>query len=187
MGIDILAVAVVNLVVGVGIGIVLDRLRSRPRIFYWYPHAFVHQLKLAEDQPTVKILTDTITIQNVGRKSAESVEICLTGEPDRFELSPSLKYEAETDEDGNYIIRIMHLGSKEVFAIEFLSYKTKVKLNYVRHKDGPAEKIDIVPIRQFPLWVYYVSAVFTLIGTGLVLYWIALIGEFIARGIGWIS
>lgn len=178
----ILAVAAANIIVGVAIGLLVDRLRQRPRLVYWFPHAFHHVLKMEPGKGT-SILTHAITIQNVGGRRAEAIEICHNQKPDHFQLSPSLSYKEERADDG-YIIRVETLGPKEFFVIEVLSYTMLPELKYVRHQDGHAQLIKTMPVRQFPGWFYKSAWALMLIGAGYFLYWILRVGEFILKGVG---
>jgi len=54
-------------VVSLGVGLLLRYLEPEVRLVWWSPHNFVFNLK----DPPVVLQTNSITIQNLGRKSAE--------------------------------------------------------------------------------------------------------------------
>lgn len=145
----------------------MQYLRPKVRVVYWVAHLFGFDLPEG-----LRLFTHAITIQNLGSKSAESIEIAHNGKPDLFKLQPALSYEEETTPAGDHIIRVPNLGPKEFFTIEFLGYKQLPNFLYVRSKDGAASLIPIFLIQALPKWVYTLVAVLMAAGAGLIIFWL---------------
>lgn len=170
------AIGVVSLVVGI-----LSRyLEPKSKVVYWSPHNFLFELK----ELSVLLQTNSLTIQNLGRKAAESVEIIHKVRPDFFQLSPSLPFVEETTATGEHIIRIGNLGSKEFVTVQLLSYKIPPVILNVRSKEGPAELIQIQTQRVFPKYVRFIFIMLELIGAGFLTYWGIKAVIFISKSIG---
>jgi len=168
-----IATAIVLIVVG----LMLQRLQARASVVYWVAHNFLFKLPnldpaTAERHPNFLLYTHAITIQNIGRKPAESVEIAHTARPDFFMLQPALNYKEPTDPAGNHIIRVPNLGPQEFFTIEFLSYKQLPTFLYIRSKDGTAYTIPIQAQRVFPKWLQVFFGGLMVAGAALLVFWL---------------
>ena len=123
-------------------------------------------------------------MQNLGRKTAESIEIVHKMKPDYFQLSPPILYEEEVTPNGEHVIRVDTLGPKEFFTLQLLSYKTVPVLLNIRSKDGSAKLIEFQLQRVFPKWFQILSVIFLLVGIGFTAYWIIKAVVFLSRSIG---
>jgi hypothetical protein len=88
---DALATHVVTAVLSLAVGLALRVLEPKVRIVWWGAHQFLFQVPtLIPDGPPqqVHLLTHALTIQNLGRKEAEWVEIVHRARPDFFKLQP---------------------------------------------------------------------------------------------------
>lgn len=141
------------------IGILLKYIEPKAKLVYWFPHNFLFNLS----EPKVLLQTNSLTIQNIGRKSAEEIEIIHSHEPDFFEIHPSVSYEA-VEKNGKHIVTIPFLGSKEFITLQILSYKSVPQILTVRSKEGMAQQIPITIQRLFPVWVNYTAVFLMLLG-----------------------
>ena len=91
------------------VGLALQRLRPQVRLRFWTPHSFYFNL----EKEQLELRTDSLTVQNLGRKPASSVEIIHRQRPDFFQIFPSIQYEEDETPRGEHIIRLPSLGSKE--------------------------------------------------------------------------
>ncbi|HVA84137.1 MAG TPA: hypothetical protein VNF28_04495 [Candidatus Binataceae bacterium] len=164
-------------------GLALHELEPKVKLVWWTPHAFLFQIRLpgASANATAGFLTDAITIQNIGRRSAERVEIVCATKPDLFKLQPPLDYQESNTPAGEHVIRIDSLGPKEFFTIEFLSYTSAVQVQIIRSSAGQAQAIPIQFNRVFPRWFNRVALVALLTGFGFWIYWLLRICEFRSR------
>jgi len=171
-----IATGIVSLVVG----LLLQRFQSRPKLLYWLPGSFIFELK----DPKVTIRTDSLTIQNVGRKPAKNVEIVHKYKPDHFHFSTAISFSEETTPNGEHIIKIPSLGAKEFVNIQLLSHVQQPILLNVRSDDLPAQLIQVQLQRMFPKWVYASVGVLLLLGLGFATYWIIRSVIFLSASIG---
>jgi hypothetical protein len=162
------------------VGLLLRSLEPKAKVVYWSPHNFFFELK----RENVVLQTNSLTIQNIGRKPAENIEIIHKTKPDFFQISPSMPFSEENNASGEHILRIASLGSREAFTLQLLSYKTVPVLLYVRFKEGPAIPIQIQPQRIFPKWLQYLSSLLIIVGAGFVLYWLIRAVIFLSCAIG---
>lgn len=143
----------------------------KTRLCYWFPHTFIYTVSL-ENSQTLNIQTSSITVQNLGRKGTEGVEIIHTARPDHFQIFPSFPFREEISQNGAHIIKIENLGPKETFTIQILSYINPPSLQNIRSKDGPAKPIQIQLQRLWPKWVNLILAGLLFVGTGVAIYWL---------------
>ena len=149
------------------VGFLLMRFEPKSKVCYWFPHAFVFDLK----SEGLRIQTNSLTVQNLGRLTAESVEVIHKTKPDFFQISPPLPYTEEISNSGEHILRINSIGPKEVFTLQVLSYKTVPELLNIRSKEGAASSIPIVIQRYVPKWIELVVGLLMLAGFGVIVYW----------------
>jgi hypothetical protein len=162
------------------VGWFLKYVEPKSKVVYWFPHNFFFELK----KENVVLQTNSLTIQNLGRKPAETVEIVHKQRPDFFQLSPALAFTEETTTNGEHVIRVATLGRKEVFTVQLLSYKTAPVLLNIRSKDGAAQGIAIQPQRIFPRWFNVGATVLLFLGLGFFAYWAIKAVVFISKSIG---
>lgn len=129
--------------VSLAVGLLLRSLEPKSKIVWWQSHNFRFNMR----EPNLTLHTHSYTIQNLGRKLAENVEVVHRSRPDHFQLQPALDYQEVTTPNGEHILRVPNLGPKEFCSIEFLSYKTLPELLYVRSAAGHGELINILPFK----------------------------------------
>lgn len=156
-------------VVTVVAGLVVSRLRARPRVVYWIPLVFTFDLT---DEKVV-LHTHSLTVQNVGKESAEDVEVIHSAKPDFMKILPPLDFTEDTTPAGEHVIRIKNLGPNEHFFTQMLSYKTPVPaLLNVRSKAGQAKPVPVQFQRVYPKWMYWLVGFLLVVGIFVVSYWI---------------
>ena len=171
-----IATGVVSLVVG----LFLQRLQAKPKLLYWVPGSFMFNLK----EPQLALRTDALTIQNDGRMPATNVEIIHRQRPDHFQFSTAISYVEEHGPDGDHIIRIPSLGSKEFVNIQLLSHVQEPVLLNVRCAEGPAQLIQVHLQRVYPKWFQGFVGLLIILGFGFLLYWVGSAIIFVSKSIG---
>lgn len=172
-----LATGLISLVVG----LLLQRAKDKPRLLYWIPGSFIFELTQPQK---FSLRTDSLTIQNVGRESAENIEIIHKVRPDHFQFSTAVSYREETLASGEHIIHIPRVGPREFVNIQLLSYTAMPVLLNIRSSEGPARQISVYLQRAFPLYVQYFAAFLILLGLGFLLYWIGAAVIYLTKAIG---
>ncbi len=143
-------------------GYLLTYLQPKARIYYWSPHFFRFRLP---NENNIEIQTDSLTIQNMGRKSAEDIEIILTHRPDHFQFQPPLEYSEELRAD-SFIIKLTRLVPKEYITLQLLNYRTSTPLlQTIRFSSGIAKNMPFQINRVFSKWLYSAMWILLLLGT----------------------
>ena len=171
-----IAIGVVSLIVG----LVLRSLEARPKIVYWQPHYAFFEVP----NPKVILQTDQINIQNLGRKTAEEVEIIFKKKPDFFQFTPPIAFGEEETPNREFIIRIPNMGAKEYVILHILSYATIPHVDSIRSKSGPGELIPFQVQRIYPRWFQLLTLSLIFVGFGFTLYWLIRAVIFISKNIG---
>jgi hypothetical protein len=178
---DTLGGYIATIVVSLLTGYFAQFLQLRSKLLCWSPHNFFFNLK----KEGVVLQTNSLTLQNVGRRPAEEVEIIHKERPDFFELHPSVEHQETTNPNGEHLIKIKSLGPKEWVVLQTLSYKTPPVLNNVRWKHGQAKWVQIQPQRVWPQWIYVGLNVLLLVGAGSIIYWLLRAAIYIAGQLGY--
>lgn len=176
--------AVITSVVGLIFWWVQRRLEPASKLGYWIPHSFLFNFPIPNQQQLLAVQTATLTIQNLGRKSAENIEIVHAAKPDHFQLHPKRAYEEKQTPDGAHIISVESLGPKEVLQIQLLAYTQPPNLVGVRSQDGAAKSVRFQVIRVLPRPALLVVQSCMLVGAFAILYWIVRAVLFISRATG---
>jgi hypothetical protein len=167
-------------VVSLLVGFVLQRLRPQVKLRFWTPHSFYFNL----EKEQLELRTDSLTVQNLGRKSASSVEIIYRQRPDFFQIFPSIQYEEDQTPRGEHIIRLASLGSKEHVYLQLLNYCVAPELLSVRCIESPAKPMQIQIQPFVPKWVAALLVVLMATGAGFLLYWLIEAIWFSSKGVG---
>jgi hypothetical protein len=96
----------------------------------------------------VHMLSQSVSIQNLGRQPAQWVEVVHKNKPDFFQLNPPLNYTESQTQTGEHILRVESLAPKEWFTIQFLSFTRAAELAYIRSEAGHATLIPWVPVEN---------------------------------------
>jgi len=166
--------------VSLTVGLLLQRLKDRPKLLYWLPGSFLFQLKA----PEIALQTDALTIQNVGRQPATDIEIIHKARPDHFQFSTQIDFTEGTTPMGEHVIKIPSLGAQEHINIQLLSYSSLPVLLSVRSAEGRAQLIQVYLQRIVPKAVQWLAVFLMLVGTGFLLYWVIAAIAFLSQAIG---
>ncbi len=169
-----------TIIVGVIVGLLVERFKAKPKLLYWLPGSFHFNLK----NHNLELRTDSLTIQNTGSKPATDIEIIYQEKLDHFQFSTAIAFSEKTLSSGEYVIQIPSLGGKEFVNIQMMSHvKVPVLLN-VRSAEGRAHQIQVHLQRLIPKWVIYGVALVTFIGLGFITYWFFNAIIFLSKTIG---
>ena len=132
------------------VGYLLTYLKPKAKIYYWSPHFFSFCL---HNENNLKIQTDSLTVQNLGRESAKDIEIILSYKPDHFQFQPSIYFDIKENTDG-FIINIPRLEPKEHVILQLLHYKNvPPQLQTIRFNSGIAKQLPFQISRIIPKWL----------------------------------
>jgi hypothetical protein len=176
--------AIVTGVIGLVFWLVQRRLEPASNLGYWVPHNFLFNVPLPNQPQPLALETATLTVQNLGRKAAEVVEIVHATKPDHFQIHPRRAYEEKQAPDGAHIISVESLGPKEVLQIQLLAFNQRPVFVGVRSKDGPAKPVRFQIFRVLPRPVLLLLQLCMFVGAFAIVYWIVRAALFISRANG---
>lgn len=162
------------------VGLLLRNLEPKAKVVYWSPHSFFFDVP----EPKVVLKTDSVTVQNMGRREAEDVEIVFKSRPDYFKVNPSISYVEEENPDGEFILKVPTLGPKEFFTLQILSFATLPNIQNIRSNAGPASFIQVQLQRQLSRLALLLLGVLLVVGLGFSVYWFIRAIVFVSEGIG---
>lgn len=163
-----IATGAVSLVVGV----LLIYFQPKSKVFYWSPHTFLFNLK----KENVLLQTDSLTIQNLGRKSASNIEVIFDTKPDFYQLQPAAVHDGVLLENGNFAVKLKELGPKEFYTFQVLSYTKVPKILNVRSDSGQASFMPFQLQRLYPRWFNVLLTIFLVVGASTCAYWLIKLG-----------
>jgi hypothetical protein len=167
-------------VVSVIVGLLLRSLEAKAKVVFWQPHYALFRLQ----NPQVSIQSDSINVQNIGRKKADNLEIVFRARPDNFMFAPPVPFVEATAPTGEFIIKIASLGPKEFLTLHLLSHLTPPKVEQIRSDAGRAAAIPFRMQRKFPQWFNFLAGFLMLVGFGFCAYWVIRAVVFISGNIG---
>jgi hypothetical protein len=174
-----LAAYVVTGVVSLAVGMVLMYLQPKAKLVYWSPHYSVFQVK-----ENLWIQTNSVTVQNTGRRVADDVEVIMSRQPNHLQIQPAIPYTTEITKDGNFVLQVAHLGPKELFTLQLLDFTQGSWLLNVRSTAGHAKPMPFQVQRVYPNWINVLVAILLTVGFGFSVYWIVRALVFLSRSIG---
>jgi len=150
------------------VGVLLIYLQPKSKIFYWSPHTFLFNLQ----KENVVLQTDSLTIQNLGRKAASNIEVVFDVKPDFYQLQPAVVHEGIVLENGNFAVKLKELGPKEYYTFQVLSYTKLPKLLNIRSDSGSGHFMPFQLQRIFPKWFNLLALFFMIVGAATTVYWL---------------
>ncbi len=128
-------------------------LRARTNIQWTLVANSFHTLK-NEGDTTTTIYNEVLHINNLGRATANSVEIVFDGNPDSISVFPSIAHSRLINPDGNTLLHFKFLPPKTFLTVTFLSLNGSCKrINTVRCEETNGNFINTVIVKQLPAWV----------------------------------
>src|SRR2546425_860420 len=118
-------------VISFAVGYFLKNVEPKGKLLWWSTHAFQYNLP-NPPHPNAIINTRSITIQNIGRKVVENIEICLQSGSSFFKLDPAYSHTSIITPTGEHLITVPSLASKNFFTVEFISFQPMPNLLYVK-------------------------------------------------------
>jgi hypothetical protein len=97
--------------------------------------------------------TRTVFVQNVGRATAELVEVHFNYTPEHMQIWPTLNYESATNAENRFTVMVANLGPREYFTLELLSTRTLPDVLRIRSKAGEGRQVAIAPSEVLLPWV----------------------------------
>ena len=86
---DNLVAYIATAVISLSVGLLLMYVQPKAKLVYWSSHNFLFRLVPEGAKQETVLQTDALTVQNLGRKPAEAVEMIMTTRPDFFQFTPA--------------------------------------------------------------------------------------------------
>jgi hypothetical protein len=101
----------VSVVLTLAVGAIGAYLSPTARVVWGISHGFTFLVPTQGNQPSgpIRVNTGSVFVQNLGRKTAENIEVILNFQPQHFEVWPVLNYETARTPDGHFIVKINNL------------------------------------------------------------------------------
>lgn len=120
-------------------------IEPRARLVHWFPGFFTFQVPVpnpaAGQPPTLNISTHALTIQNLGWRTANQIEIIHGQAPQLFRMQPQLNFTQTTLPNGEHVITIPTLARREWVTIQVLTVGTLPPLRVVRSHEGQSTHV----------------------------------------------
>jgi len=161
-----IAAPVLTLFIGAALNRLLER---RPKLIAYFAHTSA--FRIAGPNP-VQIHTHGIVITNVGGRPAQDVRVRHYYLPE-FNVIPAVEHRVQDLPGGGREIVFPTIVPREQVSISYL-YFPPLLFNQIhagiRHSQGFAQEVTVLPTPQYPVWVLRVLRVLIVIGTIAVLY-----------------
>lgn len=159
---------IATIVASLIVGYLSRYVEPRSKLLGWSTHHFAFNIP----NQNATLQTNSLTIHNVGRRSAEGVAIVYKSKPDFFKFWPSVGYRESTNPNGEFVVTIDSLGSKEWVFVQHLNYTSPLDIRSIRWKEGQIRWVQVMPQRVWPSWIRRLMAVVFIVGLGTITYWL---------------
>ncbi len=147
-------------------------IKARAKLIWTSPHSFTFlvQEPLKNDQgevlnPTQRVCTASIKVRNIGRDTANKVELVFNWKPQYINLWPVRHYEQKTDQDRRHILIFDNLSPKEEVGLEIMSINADLPdLLVVRCAECTAQNVPLMWLRYVSPWKIQLARLLLLIG-----------------------
>jgi hypothetical protein len=141
-------------IIALFVGMLINRaIERKPRLIAYFTHASAFPLQT----PTpLTINTHGIVIRNVGKRSATDVRVRHHVLPQNFIVYPPVEHRVENIQGGGVEIIFPTLVPNEQVSISYLYFPPLIYNQIhagIRHRDGFATEVTVLPTSQHPAWV----------------------------------
>lgn len=165
-------------VVGAGL---LKILQPKAKVLWSVNHEFCHGLQ--QQTQILLLYSKNIFLKNVGKGTADNIEIFFAFKPEHFQIWPPINYSSQIVEGNHFLVRIPHLGKHEHINIELLQTGRETPfVTKLRTIDGECEKINTAPQRIFSTPVYCLILLIMLFGCYQAAKWLWLLAQHLLEG-----
>jgi len=179
---------IIALLVPLVVWVLNTRLKSKPRLVWWSPHAFnfLIQEPLRDAQgniiaPTQLVKTASILIMNMGREPAHKVEIVFNWKPQYLNIWPIRSYSEPATPDNRHVLIFDSLSPKETLNIELLAaaQNTLPELINLRCDQCLGANIAMAPYPVLQKWKVNMFLTCALFGVAAIIYIAIVVLQFI--------
>ncbi|MER0508963.1 hypothetical protein ABR850_05890 [Aeromonas veronii] len=162
-------------------------MKSKAKLIWTSPHAFTfilqEPIKNGDGEvisPNQKVVTASFKVINMGRETANKIELIFNWVPQYINLWPVRHYEQKTDPDGRHILIFDNLSPKEEIGIEIMSVNTDLPaLLVVRSAECTATNVAVRWIQYVPAWKNNIAIFLMILGLSTSIYWLIKVIQFL--------
>lgn len=162
-------------------------LKARAKLIWASPHSFYfwvqEPLRNSEGEvlsPSQRVCTASIKVINVGRDTANKIELVFNWKPHYINLWPVRTYEHKTDQDGRYTLIFENLSPKEEIGVEIMSVNAdSPALLQVRSAECIAKNVQLSWVGQMSTLRINVARMLLFLGASTLIYWLIVLVQFL--------
>ena len=140
-------------------GLVAYLLRPKVKLIFGRANNSFHSLRPDPQQPAVSVYCEKLYVQNTGKKSAEKVEVVLTGEPSEISIFPPRQYERKVIESGNLLIALPYIAPRELVILDTIHVNSRTaEILSVHCPEAVGSRKDFWVQRHYAPSIYFVVA-----------------------------
>lgn len=150
-----------------------------------HAHTFLVQQPLTDAtgkvlSPTQTVNTASVIIQNIGKKSANNLQVVFNWQPMCVNTWPNRDYEEKTLPDGRYVRTFNTLSPNEFVRFEILAVNAQLpELVNVRCDECVAVEVRMAPQQLHPTWKIRTAQGLMMAGMALSVYLFILLVQFL--------
>ena len=144
--------------------VMVEAWRGAPRLVWYGSSRHSFYIEKTDTSAGITVNTETIFIQNIGRKPATKVKAIFLFKPPYINVQPRHDSTENETSDGHYVMTFESLGKGETIEIQILYYDATPTLQQIRSDNGIARVIPVRLLRVFPNWFNYGVVGFGAIG-----------------------
>ncbi len=178
---------IVSLVVPLITWLLNSGLRARAKLIWASPHSFYFlvQEPLRDPDgnvlsPSQRVCTASIKVINVGRETANKIELIFNWKPHYVNLWPVRNYEHKTDQDGRHTLIFDNLSPREEIGVEIMSINGDLpELLLVRSAECTAKNVSLSWVGQMSSLRINIARTLLLLGASTFIYWVIVLVQFL--------
>jgi hypothetical protein len=174
--------AIISLLFSVMTAWVIRALQPRARVVFYVPYESTFHIP-QQNNPAFSVKTRALRIENIGRDTAEDVEVHHAFPPEHFKIVPTMANQVTVTPQNTHVITVPSLAPSEGFWIEMITANILPVLSNVRSRSGPARVVHIRIQRQFPKWFNVTAGGLFLLGLATLFYILLTIGKALIPGL----
>jgi hypothetical protein len=148
--------------------LILWLMSARAKLIWGTHSHVVHRVRTPDAE--IAVSTKTVTIVNPGRCSAHDVELVLNWPVETVHIWPQRAYRKEVNPEGRLSVTFEALAPKENLAIHLFSEGDSPEVVNVRSRDAIGKRVNILPMRVYPIWFNYSCLLLLFLGIASIIY-----------------
>ncbi|ERH60090.1 hypothetical protein O204_21070 [Pseudomonas simiae] len=178
---------IVSLAVPILTWVLNSGFKARAKLVWASPHSFYfwvqEPLRNSEGEvlsPSQRVCTASIKVINVGRDTANKIELVFNWKPHYINLWPVRTYEQKTDQDGRHTLIFENLSPKEEIGVEIMSVNAdSPALLQVRSAECIAKNVQLSWVGQMSTLRINVARMLLFLGASTLIYWLIVLVQFL--------